>query len=254
MPQLLLGLALLVGLVLLLRWFATANPAALAGTVRTVAIGSAAVAGGGLLLAVLARNPLLMLQFAPFLLPFLVWWWRRRRANQALGAGWGSPGTQSASGGGVSRVRTAWLEMTLDHASGAMSGTILQGVHAGRALDDLPEATLMQLLAECAADLDSMRVLEAYLDRRFGSDWRQRAHAAGAAGAADARRETPPSGPRTDMSVEEAYAILGLQPGATEAQIRAAHRKLMLLNHPDRGGSDWLAAKINRARQVLLGD
>lgn len=249
MPQLLLGLALLVALVLMLRWFATASPAALAGTVRRVAIGSAAIAGGGLLLAALARSPLLVLQFAPFLLPLLVWWWRRRRTSQSLGAGWGSPGTQSSSASGVSTVRTAWLEMTLDHETGAMAGSVLQGIHVGRSLDDLPEATLLALLRECAADDDSVRVLEAYLDRRFGPVWRQGASATGAG-----ESDSPRGGPRTDMTVEEAYAVLGLKAGATEDEIRAAHRKLMLLNHPDRGGSDWLAAKINRARQVLLGD
>jgi hypothetical protein len=253
MPQILLGLLLVIGLFLLLRWFANANPAALAGSIRRVAIGSAAIAGGGLVLAILARNPLLLAQFAPFLLPFLYWLWRKRRAGQSLGAGWGSPGTQSSSAGDVSKVRTAWLEMTLDHGSGAMSGVVLRGTRAGRSLDDLPEADLVSLLAECAADDDSVRVLEAYLDRRFGADWRQRA--AGAAGTSGPQADAPPPrGPRTDMSVDEAYAILGLKPDATPAEIRAAHRKLMLLNHPDRGGSDWLAAKINRARQVLLGD
>lgn len=247
MPQLLLGLLLLLGIVLLLRWFAGANPAALAGSVRRVAIGSAAVAGGGLVLAVLARNPLLLLQFAPFILPFLYWLWRQRRARQSLGAGWGSPGSQSSTGDGVSTVRTAWLVMTLDHGTGQMNGMVLHGTQAGRSLDGIPEAALLDLLAECAADDDSVRVLEAYLDRRFAPDWRQRA-------SAGSRRGAAPPPPRTDMSVDEAYAILGLSPGASPDSIRAAHRKLMLLNHPDRGGSDWLAAKINRARQVLLDD
>jgi len=252
MPQILLGLVALIGLVLVLRWFARANPAALAGSVRRVAIGSAAIAGGGLVLAILARNPLLLLQFAPFVVPFVYWWWRRRRAGQSLGAGWGSPGTESSSAGGVSTVRTEWLEMTLDHDSGAMSGVVVRGTRAGRSLDDLPEAALVALLVECSADDDSVRVLQAYLDRRFGPDWHQRA-STGDTSRPDA--EAPPRrGPRTDMSVDEAHAILGLKPGATEEEIRAAHRKLMLLNHPDRGGSDWLAAKINRARQVLLGD
>lgn len=249
MPQALLGLLLLIGLVLVLRWFARASPAAMAGTVRRVAIGSAAIAGGGVVLAVVARNPLLVLQFAPFLVPFLYWWWRRWRAGQSLGAGWGSPGTQSTAGAGISTVRTVWLEVTLDHESGAMAGTVLQGAQAGQALDDLSEPILLTLLEACSADEDSVRVLEAYLDRRFGQDWRQRR---GGEGTAADDAPPPRRGPRTDMSVDEAYAILGLAPGASPEAIRAAHRKLMLLNHPDRGGSDWLAAKINRARQVLL--
>jgi DnaJ homolog subfamily C member 19 len=54
------------------------------------------------------------------------------------------------------------------------------------------------------------------------------------------------------MTREEALAVLGLQPGASEAEIREAHRRLMRMAHPDTGGSDWLASRINQARDVLL--
>lgn len=65
----------------------------------------------------------------------------------------------------------------------------------------------------------------------------------------------PPPPPRREgpMSREDAYAVLGLKPGASVAEIRAAHRRLMRGAHPDGGGSDWLAARINQARDILLG-
>ncbi|HEY4136402.1 MAG TPA: DnaJ domain-containing protein [Alphaproteobacteria bacterium] len=63
------------------------------------------------------------------------------------------------------------------------------------------------------------------------------------------QRPRPPGG----MSRADAYAVLGLTPGADEAAIREAHRRLMARVHPDKGGSDYLAAQINRARDVLLG-
>ncbi len=62
-----------------------------------------------------------------------------------------------------------------------------------------------------------------------------------------------PRGAPSGMSREDAYAVLGLAPGASETMIREAHRRLMAKLHPDRGGSDYLAAQINQARDVLLG-
>jgi hypothetical protein len=153
-------------------------------------------------------------------------------------------------GGGVrhagsgSTVRTGWLEMRLDHDTGAMSGSVRRGEFAGRLLDDLNEIQLMKLAAAVAGIADSAALLEAYLDRRIPG-WREDVEGdvnAGAGGAANA-------GAMTD---KEAYEVLGLLPGATEAEIRAAHRRLMKAVHPDQGGSTFLAAKINQAKDRLL--
>jgi hypothetical protein len=66
-------------------------------------------------------------------------------------------------------------------------------------------------------------------------------------------RQPPPKRSSSGMTVEEAWQVLGLQPGADADAIRAAHRRLMRGAHPDSGGSDWLAARINQARDILLG-
>ncbi|MEI7711735.1 MAG: DnaJ domain-containing protein [Rhodospirillales bacterium] len=55
------------------------------------------------------------------------------------------------------------------------------------------------------------------------------------------------------MTAVEAYQVLGLKPGASDAEIKDAHRRLMMAAHPDHGGSDWLATRINQARDVLMG-
>jgi hypothetical protein len=149
------------------------------------------------------------------------------------------------SAGSVSIVRSAFFEMRLDHDSGAMSGRVLAGVEAGRRLDDLDEAALLRLLKEIVGDGDSVALLEGYLDRRMPG-WREHVEGdatARAGGAADA-------GTMTD---QQAYEILGLAPGAGKAEIRAAHRRLMKRVHPDQGGSTFLAAKINQAKDWLLG-
>jgi hypothetical protein len=56
----------------------------------------------------------------------------------------------------------------------------------------------------------------------------------------------------TTMALEEAYSILGVSPGATKQQVISAHRKLIQKIHPDRGGNDYLAAKINLAKKIIL--
>jgi hypothetical protein len=148
--------------------------------------------------------------------------------------------------GSGSTVRSRYLRMHLDHDSGSLGGEILSGSFAGRSLDDLDQAGLMALRGEVTADGESLALVEAYLDRRIPG-WRENVEGDAAAGP----RGTADSGPMTD---QQAYEILGLSPGAGQAEIRAAHRRLMKKVHPDQGGSTFLAAKINEAKDRLLGN
>jgi len=158
---------------------------------------------------------------------------------------WGVPGFGSRtqrSRGQVSRVRSAFVEMELDHDSGAMRGRILAGRHEGVTLDALDPGTIAGFLPEI--DEESRALLVAYLDRREPR-WREHAKADATAGSGRAAG----SGKMTE---EEAYQILGVQPGASAEEIGRSHRTLMKKLHPDQGGSTYLAARVNEAKDVLL--
>ena len=245
----LLGLALLVLVVLLSRWFATANPSSLAKWVKWVFI-----AAGGAATIFLGVTGKANLAFLPLALTGLPWLISRMAAGRM---------NPNPTPGSRSDVETPYLRMTLDHDSGEMEGVVLQGRYGGRRLDELSEPQLLDLLEECnLRDDEGRRLLEAYLDRILGADWRERAEAreepaggtaGGATGQGWGRRRQSQSAGRTPMTKEEAYEILGLGPGAGEDEIKEAHRTLMLKLHPDHGGSNYLAAKINQAKELLLG-
>lgn len=154
-----------------------------------------------------------------------------------LGGGSRAPGT-------TSKVQSAFLEMELDHDTGDIRGRVMGGAYEGRWLDDLNVPDLQRLSREVSMDAESFALLEAYLDRRVPG-WRDNVEGDAATGAGGA----PDTGPMTD---EQAYEILGLAPGASEAEIRRAHRQLMKGVHPDQGGSTFLASKINEAKDRLL--
>ena len=145
------------------------------------------------------------------------------------------------SGGQTSRVRSAMLQMELDHDSGAMRGRFTAGPHQGADLDSLAVPVLASLLN--GVDEESRALLLAYLDRRDPT-WREHAQ-----GDTASRRGFAATGKMTD---EEAYQILGVQPGAAAAEITRAHRSLMKKLHPDQGGSTYLAARVNEAKDTLL--
>lgn len=160
-----------------------------------------------------------------------------------VGGGTTSAGART-QGPQVSSIRTRFLAMRLDHATGAMDGEVLSGPFAGQGLRDLDlDALLRMLELYRESDGQSASLLETYLDRERGADWRDR----DPGGSARQPRDT--GGP---MGETEAWSILGLKSGSDAAAIRAAHRRLMQKLHPDRGGSDYLAAKINEAKRLLL--
>lgn len=143
-------------------------------------------------------------------------------------------------------VRTAALEMELDHDSGALEGLVLAGRDDGRALGAMGLAELRRLYGELSSDPESRQLLETYLDGRFPV-WRKHADADGGNGLGVA------PGPGA-MTKEEAYKVLGLEAGAAAADVRKAHRRLIQRLHPDISGSSFLAARINEAKDVLLSN
>jgi DnaJ domain len=226
------GFAILCGLLLLAYLFVNADPARLAQRLKWIGIGVGAAALLALVILTEGRALFFVAPLIP-LVPAL-----RRLRNMFAGA-------RGPASGSASTVETAFVRMSLDHDTGQMTGTVLRGRFAGLRLEELGRADLLALLRECRAeDEESARLVEAYLDRSH-ADWHD--DVAGAR-----TRAPPPPGGGADMTETEAYAVLGLAPGADVDAIRAAHRRLMKQLHPDHGGTDYLATKINRARDVLL--
>ena len=237
MPTLIAGALAVFVIYMLLQMFRAANPAILA---RGVKIG-----GGVVALAVAAFTGIkgelaVAIPLGIFGAGLLGWSPFGTAGFSQIGGIFGGGARKST--GQTSQVRSPYLDMTLDHDSGALSGVFIAGPHAGQSLDafDLPQLATMM----AGFDAESVALLEGYLDRRFPA-WRQDAQFDGA-GRND---RAASSGKMTD---EEAYQILGLQPGAGRDDISHAHRSLMKKLHPDQGGSTYLAARVNEAKDTLL--
>jgi len=245
MLYLVLGfIALVVGLQVLRR-FQGANPAQMARLLRMA--GGAGLIGVALLLimrgGIIDAVPLVGLG------AWLIWgdqippWLRGRWAGVLGGQGQtGAPGGGSGPAPAASRVVTDHLDVSLDHATGALDGRVLKGIFQGRRIVSLKPAELALLWQDCRFnDPQSARILEVYLDHVHPT-WREDL----------ARGEKEMSGSDGRVSPAEALQILGLAEGASDDDVRRAHRALILKLHPDRGGSTYLAAKINEAKDVLL--
>ena len=155
-------------------------------------------------------------------------------------------GSQGPAPGQTSDVETRFLRMSLDHDSGDLDGIVLEGPHEGRRLRELKLENLLDLLTSCRGeDPKSAAVLEAYLERVHGDNWR------GSDDSSDSERTTG-GGDHQGMDLAEARQILDVKADATREEIIEAHRSLMQKMHPDRGGSTFLAAKINQAKTTLL--
>ncbi len=235
MIYLLFGALLMWLVIATLKAFAAADPAALARLIRRGG-GSAAMLAGTLLLL-------------------------RGRFDIALGLGglgawllgvrgvplpWFLNPSGRSRKGNISCVRSAMIEMELDHVTGKMRGTVLAGPDEGKSLDAMTRPQCESLYDLCCTDdPDGARLMETYLDRRFPG-WRAAAQSHGNAGHGGSRRRV------NMMSEDEAYEILGLQKGASEEEVIRSHRALMKKLHPDHGGSTNLAARVNEAKDVLI--
>ena len=236
MPNLIAGLFLLYLVLAGIKQFSRLSPALAARLVRQ---------GGGVLgligaLLLVLRGSLGLASLVASAAFGLAGWGKFQNIGSAFRGGGARP-----SGGKKSSVRSATLEMHLDHATGELTGTVLSGPLQGRPLETLSRSDCLNLHAAALIDdPDGARLLETYLDRRFAG-WREAAQGQG-----DARGRR--SGDSGSMTQKEAYEVLGVAEGASADEIAMAHRTLMKKLHPDHGGSTSLAARVNQAKDVLL--
>lgn len=261
-----LGVGLLVAFMLIGQWYVNAQPRDIIRGLKRFAVilvllGVVALAATGRLgwaLALLAG----MAPWAGRILRLLFLGHLLRRSGMfggpggfstpggGGGFGFGMPGGGSGRGRGqTSDVLTDWLSMTLHHDTGEMTGRVLQGPYMGRELTSLDAQERLDLWRQVQSDADSARIYEAWLDRA-DPDWRS----AGAAGGAGGAGDEAPASENGPMTRADALKILGLNEGASADEIKSAYRRLMRQMHPDHGGSSWMAAKLNEAKKVLLGD
>lgn len=237
MPYLLAGFLILYLSLYSVRAFSRANPVALADLLRRF---------GSIIMFVLAGLALLRGSADGAVVLAVIGIWLLASAMKRLRVPFGlTPGRRT---GTTSRLRSAVIEMEVDHASGIMSGTVLAGPDEGKALAHLTQAQCEALYALCISeDPDGARLLEAYLDRRFPG-WCSARHEDANTRRRDAHARACPG----VMSEDEAYEVLGLHKGATRDDVMRSHRSLIKKLHPDHGGSTDLAARVNEAKDVLM--
>ena len=236
MPRIILLLAIAVTLIVLIRRAQRQPPHKRRAAYLQIILGAAVI--GVIILTLMGKMHWLgaaitgLLVVARQMLPLLI------RLLPMLGSLRG----QAQNGSKQSEVSSRLLKMTLDHDSGDLSGVVLEGPFRDWLLEELDRQQLDELLAFCQReDADSAQLLVSYLEQRFPDDAGTHEHG-------DAHTAQSPTG----LTRAEALSLLGLQEGATQHDIVAAHRALIQKVHPDRGGSDYLAAKINEAKDFLL--
>jgi hypothetical protein len=223
-----LYIILFLFMVLLLFWLILTQPAKKSAAFLTN-MGPIILLTTGALLTLFRRGvvgmPLIFLGLS---------WWRRNRSTRPV----------DHPGGQKSTVRSTYFEMELDHDTGEIDGKVLAGHQQGARLSAMKKADLFMLYQEICSDTDSASLLASFLDR-YHPDWRDDVDP-------DSASQDHSSSGFKNMTKQEAYQILGLEPGATREEIHQAWRRLIKGVHPDHGGSAFLTAKINAAKDVLL--
>ena len=223
----------------LLLYFFISTPAA---RLKRIVFWSAGIVSVGIFIFLLYRlSGSFLWSWVVFLIPLILRW--RGLIQQIRRA------AKTASGpakGQVSSVNTEFLEMTLNHDTGEMSGLVKKGEKKGYRIETLNLNQLLELIEESKSDAASIQLLERFLDKYFDENWRETYQSS------SDRYKNNNDYSSDSISRAQALKILGLVEPVTDEQIKEAHRRLILANHPDRGGSTFLATQINKAKDVLL--
>jgi len=226
--RLFLALLVLMGVMWFMSWYGKANSAQRNKSIKTGLL--YIVAGALLLLVVTGRIPIIFAAISAAV-PIL----HRLLAYRGL---IGTVGRFAGQKFGPTRFTTQWLVVEYDMATRTLDASITKGQFEGKKLSQLSESELSSLLEELKDDFQSRAAVNAFVMARNGGRYEQ--------------NKQPPPNVNGKMTLSQAYEILDISPDATDDEVKQAHKRLMQKLHPDRGGSSYLAAQINSAKDTLL--